>query len=208
MRLSQEIKDVFASKEETIQFRTLLDKVSHKSYGVFFVILALPSALPLPAPGYSVPFALALIPLAIQVIRQNERPWFPEKLLNRELKSGSNKLVNGMVKFLAFFEYFVQPRLIFVYNTRLFVRILGCVILACGLSMCIPIPLTNTVPAMGIFLIGLGMLEDDGLFGLAGICAAIAGLSLTAAVLIGISYVGWEAIDIIKNAIKSVLGMA
>ena len=107
-----------------------------------------------------------------------------------------------MVKFLKFFEHFIRPRLSFVYTNGFFFRMLGCVVLACGISMCIPVPLTNTGPALGIFLIGLGTLEEDGLFGLGGAFVSFLGLVLAATVIILIAYVGWEAVDMVKDFIK------
>jgi len=208
MKLSDNVEEIFAhpGADGMVSVRELLDRVSHKSYGVFLAILALPSALPLPAPGYSVPFGLLLLTLGVQMIRNREHPWFPESVLDRRMKADGNpKLVAGMVRFLRFFEYFIRPRLSVVYTNTVMFRLLGCVILACGISMCIPVPLTNTGPALGIFLIGLGMLEEDGLCGIAGIGVAFAGLLLATIVLTLIGWMGWEAIDYVKEFIKSVL---
>ncbi|MBI1318653.1 MAG: exopolysaccharide biosynthesis protein [Candidatus Hydrogenedens sp.] len=209
MKLSDNIEAIFGHAEGgTVSVRELLDRVSHKSFGVLLAILALPSALPLPAPGYSVPFGILLVTLGLQMIRRLEHPWFPDKVLDRRMKTdGSQRLVAGMVKFLRFFEFFIRPRLSFVYTNGVMFRVLGCVVLACGISMCIPVPLTNTAPALGIFLIGLGMLEEDGLCGLAGIAVAIAGLVLAATVLVLLTWMGWEAIDFVKDHIKDFINM-
>ena len=55
----------------------------------------------------------------------------------------------------------------------------GLVIFFCGfvLSLPLPIPFTNTIPAIAILLLSMGMMEEDGLFillgyGVAG-CACI-----------------------------------
>lgn len=50
--------------------------------------------------------------------------------------------------------------------------------------MILPIPLTNTPPAFGIFLLGMGMIEEDGIFGFLGACACFAGVILTSCILI------------------------
>lgn len=187
----------------------ILDRVSSKSFGVLLMILSLPSALPVPAPGYSVPFGIALIFLASQIIMRRETPLLPEKVLQRKIKTKKNtKVVGFMVKFLQFFEIFVRPRLTFVFRAPFFYRLLGCVILACACSMCIPIPLTNTGPALGVFLIGLGMVEEDGLASAGGVFVSFAGIALTLTVLYFLFYVGVESTEAVKEIIKGWLGMS
>ncbi len=68
--------------------------------------------------------------------------------------------------------------------------------------MIIPVPLTNTAPAFGVFLIGLGMLEEDGLLSIAGVLASLAGVALTLTVLSALIYFGWEGIDIVREFLK------
>jgi len=221
LKLSDNIENIFTHPEgDTVSVREILDRVSHKSFGVFLAILALPSALPVPAPGYSVPFGIVLIILGCQMILNREQPWFPDKVLDRRIKANqNNKAVQFMVKFLKFFEFFIRPRLSFVYTNGLFFRGLGLIVLTCGISMCIPVPLTNTGPALGIFLIGLGTLEEDGLFGLGGAFVSLLGLLLAASVLGVIVYLVYsagtgtldetivQAGEIVKDFIKRILGM-
>lgn len=218
-RLSVTIQGIFGDVDGVITLRQVLDRLDVRSFGILLAILSLPSALPVPAPGYSVPFGVALIFLGVQMVLDRDYPWFPERLLKREIKvKKDSKLVNSMTKFAAFFERFIKPRLGFVYGTHGFRRLLGAVVLACGISMCIPVPLTNTAPALGIFLIGLGSLEEDGLVGIGGIGVAIAGLLLAATVIGLILYLTYwaagtgsemsiaEVEEMVKGFIKGLLG--
>ncbi len=218
-RLSVTIQGIFGDVDGVITLRQLLDRLDVRSFGILLAILSLPSALPVPAPGYSVPFGVALIFLGVQMVLDRDYPWFPERLLQREIKvKKDSKLVNSMTKFAAFFERFIKPRLGFVYGTHGFRRLLGAVVLACGISMCIPVPLTNTAPALGIFLIGLGSLEEDGLVGIGGVGVAIAGLLLAATVIGLILYLTYwaagtgsemsiaEVEEMVKGFIKGLLG--
>jgi len=68
-------------------------------------------------------------------------------------------------QFTAFFEKFIRHRLGFVFISPMY-NLYGLLVTLCGISLLIPIPLTNTPPAMGVFLIGIGMTEKDGLFGI------------------------------------------
>lgn len=207
MRLSLEVETIFREEtEETTTFEAILSRISVKSFGVLLPILALPSALPLPAPGYSTPFGIALVFLAVQIIMRRPYPWFPQRVLKARIRTkGNSRMVRWMVAFLQFFEKLIRPRFRFLYTNGTLYRLLGCVILACGLSMCIPIPLTNTVPAMGIFFIGLGMIEEDGLAALAGAAIAFMGLVISISVLVAVSYYGIEGAGMVKDFIKGLL---
>lgn len=208
MKLSEEIKDIFSTDGGTTSLKEILGRINQKSFGFLLVILSLPSALPVPAPGYSTPFAIAIFFIALGIIKNKNHPTLPKKILNKEIKTKKNsKMINGMVKFISFFEKFLKPRYSKSYHSVTFKRVLGLVVLLCGISMMIPIPLTNTIPAMGIFLIGLGMLEEDFLFALLGTITAIIGISFTVTIIASFFIIGPEIIDIIKDSIKSFLGI-
>jgi len=206
MRLSENVESIFALSEDgtSVTIKVIMDRVSVKSFGILLAIFSLPSALPVPAPGYSIPGGLALVILGTQILRRRDFPWLPEKVLNKEVHVGEKpRIIKMMILFLRIFEFFVRPRLAFVFNNSFTYRTMGMFVVLCGVSMCIPIPLTNTAPAFGVFLIGLSMIEEDGLLSGAGVLACIMGLSLSVTVLAFVAWFGMEGADILKNAIKS-----
>ncbi len=211
MRLSEEIRSLFLSEEGQVSFGQVLGRVQEKSFGLLLILFALPSALPVPAPGYSIPGGMLLIVLASQMLAQRPAPWLPKRILDWKIKvKDGSKVVEAMVRFIAFFEKFVKPRLTVLSRAKPYEALLGIVVLFCGVSMCIPIPLTNTVPAMGVFFIGLGMLEEDGLISLGGIPVALGGLAITLSILYLIAYVGMnpvEAADYVREFIKGILNL-
>jgi hypothetical protein len=69
-----------------------------------------------------------------------------------------------------------------------------------SISMMIIIPGTNTLPAMGIFVVSFGLFDDDGAIVLGGLTLCIMGAGLTTLILI----FGYEAV---KLGIKTVLGL-
>ena len=155
------------------------------------------------------PFGIALLILGAQMIALRDYPWFPERVLRREVGiRADSKLISRMVWFLGLFEKIIRPRWRFVYTNKMLYRAMGLIVCLCALSMCIPIPLTNTAPAMGIFLIGLGALEEDGVCGLGGLCVGVAGMILSLTVLALVAYFGMEAVDMVKDFIKGMLGAA
>lgn len=78
-------------------------------------------------------------------------------------------------------ERFSKPRLESLAKRRLLAFLVGLAIILIALVMLVPFPGTNTIPALGILIIGFGLANNDGLFvmsgsllGLTGAAAAIA----------------------------------
>lgn len=202
MKLSKELAVIFSGKDGKATVGSILDHIDTKSYGVLLTILSLPSALPIPAPGYSVPFAIAIGFVAKDLARGMDSPNLPKSVTKREIKLKEGSFVfKAMQKFLSFFEYFVRPRFSFLFNKKWFRKVLGWMVVFCAASMTIPIPLTNTIPAFGIFLMAMGMIEEDFLFALAGILVALSGVIFAITVVVLFFTVGPEITDIIKDFI-------
>ena len=152
----------------------ILEIAGERTFGFLFVLLSLPSALPIPAPGYSTPFGIVMFLLAVQLVAGSEQPWLPEKFRK---KGFEREQIQGLLRkgipWLQKIELIAKPRLTPVCTSRLGRTVIGCAIALMSVSMMIPIPLTNTLPAIGIFVTGFGLLDDDGAISLAGltICA-------------------------------------
>ena len=54
-----------------------------------------------------------------------------------------------------------------------------------AMAVMLPLPFTNFVPAMGIAVISLGLLEEDGVTIFVGLLIGLVGLAIVAAVLFG-----------------------
>ena len=77
----------------------------------------------------------------------------------------------------------MRPRLLFLSNTVIGERISALVCLLCALSIAIPLPLTNFIPAAGIAVIALGILSTDGAIILLGFLVAAIGLFISTLVV-------------------------
>ncbi|MEA5539025.1 MAG: exopolysaccharide biosynthesis protein [Limnoraphis robusta] len=192
-KLSVELQRHFFAEElaPQVTLANILDLAGERVFGFLFVLLALPSALPVPAPGYSVPFGILLFILAVQLIFGAKRPWFPQKWLNRpiELKTVQGFLKGG-IPWLQKIELVSRPRLSYVCTSFPGRIIIGSAIALMAISMMIPIPGTNTLPAMGIFVTGFGLLDDDGAISLGGLVLCVMGATLTSLILT----FGYEAV--------------
>ncbi|MDJ0702747.1 MAG: exopolysaccharide biosynthesis protein [Leptolyngbyaceae cyanobacterium MO_188.B28] len=200
-RLSAELERYFFDEACPAQV-TLADilKISgERTFGFLFVLLSIPSALPVPAPGYSIPFGIAMLVLAIQLIIGRDQPWLPKGWYKHGFPI---EQVRGILKkgipFLRRIEMLSRPRLSYICASLPGRMIIGVAIALMSTSMMIPIPLTNTLPAIGIFVTGFGLLDDDGAISLGGLVICLMGLILTSSILIGIAL----GIDAITNLIN------
>ncbi|MEO0457074.1 MAG: exopolysaccharide biosynthesis protein [Cyanobacteria bacterium P01_A01_bin.114] len=171
----------------------LLSLAGERTFGFLFVLLALPSALPVPAPGYSVPFGIVMLLLALQLIKGADQPWLPAKWRKRGFERTK---VRGFIKagipWLRKIEAVSRPRLTTVCTSPVGRLVIGGAIALMSISMMVPIPGTNTLPAIGIFVTGFGLLDDDGAISLGGVTLCVLGGTLTILILL----FGYEAVKL------------
>ncbi len=201
-RLSTELNRYFFEEVSTskVSLKEVLDLAGERTFGFLFVLLALPSALPIPAPGYSVPFGIVIFLLAVQLIAGRTRPWVPEGWKTRQFDLATvQKIIGAGIPWLRRLEAIARPRMTPVCTSLPGRTVIGVAIALMAVSMMIPIPLTNTLPAIGIFVTGFGLLDDDGVISLGGLVLCAMGGVLTTLILT----FGYEAvktgIDFLSN---------
>ena len=187
-RLSKQILSLCNDKGELVTTLSALnDQLKDQSLGVFIILLSFPSALPVPAAGYSTPFGILLLWIGWLFLRGGQQIQLPNKWLNKPFKINA-KIVRGGIKLITFLEKFIHPnrapKLYRLINRRL----VGINLMLLALIMALPIPLTNTFPAAIILLFGLGLLEADGIILSIAQCLAIftIGLYVTTVLIAGI----------------------
>ncbi len=192
-----------ACTNERTSFGNILDAFHERGFGVVLCVFAAPMALPIPVPpGINILLALPLILLTMQQTIGRHTVWLPEKIRAKELKSETlRSLFTNIIPWVKRLEVILRPRLGFM-TRGVFSYAIGFAGLIMALSVCVPIPLSNTVPSLGIVLMSLGVIMRDGLAVLAG---ALIGL-IWVFVLFGlILFFGMEAADMIKEFIKGLL---
>lgn len=204
MRLSQTLQTLF-EKKSSYTVQELFSLLWPKSFGVFLILLSLPAALPIPAPGYATPFGIILSLIGGQILINKTSLWLPKSLGSKTFHKPKEKgAFQKMLGFLSFFERFLRHRPA-LYKNSISKRFFGGIVLLCGLSMVLPIPLTNTAPSFGIFLLGLGFLEEDSLFGILGSIAGILGIMLSLSVILAVLFLGYEGAQLIEQSMKNAL---
>ncbi|MBD2569997.1 exopolysaccharide biosynthesis protein [Anabaena lutea] len=201
-KLSNELQRYFFEEErpEKVTLADILLLAGERIFGFLLVILSLPSALPVPAPGYSTPFGVLIFLLAVQLIAGAKTPWLPPKMFNHPLQLST---VQGFLKaglpWLRRIEAIARPRLSYICTTLPGRVTIGIAIALMAISMMIPIPGTNTLPAMGIFVTAFGLSEDDGAISLGGLVLCVMGAILTTSILFALMWGGSSLLDVIKT---------
>ncbi|MFS8858195.1 exopolysaccharide biosynthesis protein [Synechococcus sp. H55.7] len=178
----------------------ILKLAGERSFGLFLAVLSFPSALPLPAPGYSTPFGVVILLLALQMLAGRTTPWLPPWVLQTSIERKQlQKWVQAGIPWLQRIEKVACPRWQRVCTSRLGQVWLGTWIGLMGISMIIPVPGTNTLPAMGIFVTAFGLLEEDGLLCSLGSLICVAGGLLTTSILVGLWLGGTTLLDWLRR---------
>lgn len=200
-RLSVELHHFFlvAERPPQVTLAELLFIAGERTFGFLFVLLSLPSALPVPAPGYSIPFGLLIFLLAIQLAIGAKRPWLPQGLVHHPIQLEKVRaILDRGLTWLRRIETVSRPRLTYVCTSSLGRIVIGSAIALMAVSMIIPIPGTNTLPAIGIFVTGFGLLDDDGAISLGGLVLCLVAAILTTSILISLYIGGYNLLESLK----------
>jgi hypothetical protein len=151
------------------QLGYIIDLLHERGFGILIFLFALPMAIPLPVPpGINLLFSVPLLILAAQQIIGTQKPWLPQKIRQKSLSPDKIKsLIKTAEPWLDRLSFFIRPRL--GWMTQGYIsNVIGVFGFMFALCVCIPIPMTNTVPSFAILLMALGILMRDGLAILAG----------------------------------------
>ena len=201
-KLSVELDRYFFEEERSsdVKLIDILELAGERIFGFLFVILALPSALPVPAPGYSIPFGILMFLLAIQLIGGSKIPWLPEKMMKGSMKLETiQKFLKKGNPWLKRIEALTRPRMTYICASTLGRIIIGIAIALMSVSMMIPIPGTNTLPAIGIFVTAFGLQEDDGFISLGGLVICLLAAVLSTSIIMVAIWGGTSLVDLIKG---------
>jgi hypothetical protein len=141
--------------------------------------------------------------LGVQLIAGAKLPWLPAKISSYPIEL---KQLQGVIKagipWLRRIELLSRPRLSYICTSLPGRVTLGIAIALMGISMMIPIPGTNTLPAIGIFVTGFGLMEDDGAISLGGLVLCLIGGILSTSILIALLVGGTSLLDLIKSWVR------
>lgn len=169
------------TEDETVTLGELRDRLARRGFGLLMILLALPTLIPVLPPGSAAAIGLLYILLSLQMLFGKDEPWLPKRLSRYRLSTRTIAALRTRgIPFLRRVERFSRLRPLLL-DERIVSRGVAFIVLVLGIVLLSPLPFLNTLPALAVLLMGIGLLNRDGVF-------IAAGLLLTAVVLLAIGF--------------------
>ena len=157
----------------------LVDTFGPRSFAILFVVLMALPALPLPTGAISHVLEIVTMLLALELMVGRTEVWLPERFQHRELKGLSGpKFSNALLKRIRWFEKFSRPRMAGLLENRLTGMAFGAVVFSFALTAFLAPPFSglDTLPSLGVVILGLGVLLGDIVIAGAGLGIGVLGV--------------------------------
>jgi hypothetical protein len=182
-RLSDELQGWLASGDTTLG--GLLDLFGPKSFAVMFVVLMAVPALPLPTGGATHVFEILVIIGAAQLIVGRSEIWIPRRWRATRLggTDGNSRFVRALIGVVRVLERIARPRMAPLFDRRPTMAVFGVLVVVGALGAFLAPPFTglDTLPALGVMVMSLGVLMEDMLIVVCGVVIAGAGIAVEVA---------------------------
>jgi hypothetical protein len=152
----------------------LVDTFGPRSFAILFVVLMALPALPLPTGAISHVLEIVTMLLALELLVGRTEVWLPARFEHKELKGVSGpKFSNVLLKRIRWFEKFSRPRMAGLLERRVTGMAFGAAVFGFALTAFLSPPFSglDTLPSLGVVVLGLGVLLGD--IVVAGVGAAI-----------------------------------
>lgn len=152
------------SHEGDLLFKDFIAIIGDQSHWLLILFLTLPFLQPIPLVGLSTPVGMLICFIALLKF-WGKKPQIPEKLGQRKISRAILlKTSEVALKFWRRLENIIKPRCLFLFEGKgyAFLNFIIVSFSAFLLSLPLPIPFTNTVPAVCIVLHSFAQLEKDG----------------------------------------------
>jgi len=159
----------------------LIDVFEKKSFAIVFVLLLGVPALPLPTGGATHVFEIIAVLLALELIAGRDQIWLPQRWRKLELAGDRRqRFTTALIKMIRRLERFSRPRLRFVFDHRLSNIAFGLLVIGgcAGAFFAPPFTGLDTLPALGVVLLSLGVLLEDVLVVVVALVVGVAGVVL------------------------------
>ena len=190
-RLSHELEGWLAGDgDKTVG--SLVSLFGQRSFAVLFVLLLGVPALPLPTGGATHVFELIAMLLAVQLIAGRDRIWLPQRWCALSLAgSKQQRFIAALMRMIRRLERVSRRRLGFLFGHRLSQITFGVLVLAGTLGAFLAPPFSglDTLPALGVVLLSLGVLLEDIAIVVVGIAVGGGGVFLE--IVLGKAAVHW-----------------
>ena len=152
-----------------------------KTFAIAFLLLMALPALPLPTGGLTHITEIITMLLSLELIAGRRTVWLPRRWRQVDVgKMLRGRAVGRLIAFIAWFERLSRRRWSSLLTRRPVLSAVGLVILLFTVAAFVAPPFSglDTLPALGVVIMSLALILEDGLILLAGIIIGIAGIGL------------------------------
>jgi hypothetical protein len=187
-RTSALMRDFAATvSRDRVTMEEIVAALGDRGLGVLIAIFAIPNMLPSAVPLGNVVVGVFPLIFAVHLACGFDKLMLPSFIANRSISASSLKtLVPKVAAMLSWFERLLKPRLPAVTGPGV-ERVVGVLCAILALITMVPIPFAHNLPALALVLIGLGLIERDGLAILIGAAIGLIGTILYGLVLFGLA---------------------
>ncbi|HEU0016990.1 MAG TPA: exopolysaccharide biosynthesis protein [Methyloceanibacter sp.] len=186
-RTSELLREYIATLDQPkVSLGDLRDALGDRGFGVLLFIFAVPNLIPVNIPLLSAVLGAPLVLLAAQLTYGRHKPWFPHWLTRQSVsRENFETVVARALPYLERAERWLRPRLTVLLSWT-GERLIGVGLLVLTVVLALPIPFGNWLPAFAICIVGLAIVEKDGLAVLIGVAVGAFSLVVAGAVVIGL----------------------
>lgn len=148
--------------DDILTLGELLDRFSERSFGLFLLLVMLPTFIPLPVGVGGLSGALVML-IGGQFLFRLEHPWMPKFIAKHEFPRRSLiTFRDRMGKWLGRIEKMTKPRNEGIFLNPVAHAFTGLLLVLLGLVLALPIPLTNYVFGFILLAYAFALIERDG----------------------------------------------
>ena len=163
---------------------SLADVFGEKAFAVVFIVLMAVPALPLPTGGVTHVLEIVTMLLALELIIGRRTIWLPARWKRLDVGGPSRgKFVTALLRRIRWAERFSHPRLRLLFGHRFTGVIFGVFVFALSLTAFLAPPFSglDTLPALGVVVLALGVLLQDFVLAVVGLVIGAVGVVLVIA---------------------------
>jgi hypothetical protein len=160
---------------------SLIDLFEEKSFAILFVLMLGVPALPLPTGGATHVFEIIAVLVALELITGRDQIWLPQRWRKLELAGDrQQRFITALMKGIRRLERLSQPRLRFLFDHRASNIVFGLLVVGGSVGAFVAPPFTglDTLPALGVVLLSLGVLLEDFFVVVVALVVGAAGVAL------------------------------
>ena len=149
-------------QRERLTMDRLLQGLGRTAFGMFLFVSILPGFIPIPGAGGMISGPLVVL-IGLQLLVGLRRPWVPGFIGRRGPQRGTMaRFCRRITPWMNRLEHLVRPRLQVLTGNRMANALTGVLLIALGVLLALPLPMTNYLFAGTLLLYSLALMERDG----------------------------------------------